>query len=99
MARRFASPGDFELVGLSSDPTPGDPDQIQGIVQRYADISDAAEKALNVLKKDGSISAGRGSAMDKLKEKVGEDLPGKAGRCPRAGRHRRGQGSDVGRAR
>ncbi|MEU6198769.1 putative T7SS-secreted protein [Streptomyces sp. NPDC047061] len=77
MARRHASPEDFQLVGMDSDPTPGDPDLIQGVMKRYRDIGDAAEKALNVLKKDGTISQGRGSAMDQLKEKIGDDLPDK----------------------
>jgi hypothetical protein len=30
-----------------------------------------------VLKKDGSISQGRGSAMDAIKNKIGDDLPDK----------------------
>ncbi|MEU0968973.1 putative T7SS-secreted protein [Streptomyces sp. NPDC005917] len=77
MARRHASPEDFQIVGMDSDPTPGDPDLIQGVMQRYRDIGDAAEKALNVLKKDGTISQGRGSAMDQLKQKIGDDLPEK----------------------
>ncbi|MFB7493272.1 putative T7SS-secreted protein [Streptomyces sp. NPDC056161] len=77
MARRHSSPEDFRLVGMDSDPTPGDPDLIQGVMQRYRDVGDAAEKALNVLKKDGTISQGRGSAMDQLKEKIGDDLPDK----------------------
>ncbi|KUL39519.1 ParB N-terminal domain-containing protein [Actinoplanes awajinensis] len=84
MARQHATPADFDLVGMSSDPAPGDPDQIQGVVQRYADIADAAERALNVLKKDGSIAAGRGSAMDKLREKVGDDLPDKLAKTQRS---------------
>ncbi|MFJ9894319.1 putative T7SS-secreted protein [Streptomyces sp. NPDC091280] len=77
MARRHSRPEDFQLVGMDSDPTPGDPDLIQGVMQRYRDIGDAAEKALNVLKRDGSISQGRGSAMDALKNKIGDDLPAK----------------------
>ncbi|MCX5238386.1 hypothetical protein OG824_24625 [Streptomyces prunicolor] len=77
MARRHSRPEDFQLVGMDSDPTPGDPDLIQGVMKRYRDIGDAAEKALNVLKKDGSISQGRGSAMDALKDKIGDDLPDK----------------------
>ena len=39
MPRQHSSPADFELVGLDRDPTPGDPDLIQGIVQRYRDIA------------------------------------------------------------
>jgi cold shock CspA family protein len=77
MARQHATEADFQLVGLSKDPTPGDPQLIQGVLQRYSDIGDAAEKALNVLKKDGAISAGRGSAMDKLRDAIGTDLPDK----------------------
>lgn len=77
MARQHATEADFQLVGMSRDPTPGDPQLIQGVLQRYSDIGDAAEKALNVLKKDGAISAGRGSAMDKLRDAIGTDLPDK----------------------
>ncbi|MFJ3821900.1 hypothetical protein [Streptomyces nodosus] len=77
MARRHASSEDFQIVGLNADPTPGDPDLIQAVMQRYRDVGDAAEKALNVLKRDGTIAQGRGSAMDKLKEKIGDDLPDK----------------------
>ena len=77
MARRHSRPEDFQLVGMDSDPTPGDPDLIQGVMKRYRDIGDAAEKALNVLKKDGTVSQGRGSAMDALKNKIGDDLPDK----------------------
>ncbi|WP_127504658.1 RNase A-like domain-containing protein [Actinoplanes solisilvae] len=62
---------------MSSDPVPGDPDEIQGVIRRYGDIGDAAEKALNVLKRDGDVARGRGSAMDKLREKIGDDLPDK----------------------
>ncbi|MER7944419.1 hypothetical protein [Streptomyces sp. NPDC094458] len=77
MARRHAAPDDFQIVGMDTDPTPGDPDLIQGVAQRYQDIGDAAERALNVLKKDGTIAQARGAAMDSLKEMVGDDLPDK----------------------
>ncbi|WP_405577750.1 hypothetical protein [Streptomyces sp. NBC_01190] len=77
MARRHASSQDFALVGMGQDPTPGDPDLIRGVLQRYQDIGDAAEKALNIIKKDGTIAQGRGSAMDQLKAKIGDDLPDK----------------------
>lgn len=46
-------------------------------MQRYRDIGDAAEKALNVLKKDGAVWKGKGSAMEQLKAKIGDDLPDK----------------------
>jgi hypothetical protein len=62
---------------MDSDPTPGDPDLIQGIVTRYRDIGDNAERALNLVKKDGGISTGKGAAMDKLIAKIGDDLPDK----------------------
>jgi hypothetical protein len=77
MARQHAALADFELVGMSEDPTPGDPELIQGILQRYSDIGDAAEQALNVLKKDGAVAAGQGSAMHALSQKIGDDLPAK----------------------
>jgi len=41
MARRHSRPEDFQLVGMDSDPTPGDPDLIQGVMKRYRDIGDA----------------------------------------------------------
>ncbi|MCX4461579.1 hypothetical protein OOK58_02690 [Streptomyces sp. NBC_01728] len=77
MARRHSSPEDFQLLGMDSNPAPGDPDLIQGIVTRYRDIGDAAEKALNVVKKDGTITKGKGSAMEALTAKIGDDLPDK----------------------
>ncbi|WP_427924607.1 putative T7SS-secreted protein [Streptomyces sp. cg40] len=77
MARRHASQQDFEVVGMDSDPTPGDPDLMQGLITRYRDVGDAAEKALNVLKRDGDISRGRGEAIDALNKKIGDDLPDK----------------------
>ncbi|MFD4791596.1 putative T7SS-secreted protein, partial [Streptomyces sp. NPDC058459] len=77
MARRHSSPEDFQLLGMDSDPTPGDPELIQGIVKRYRDIGDAAERALSVVRKDGAISRGSGEAMDQLNARIGDDLPDK----------------------
>ncbi|WP_449338907.1 RNase A-like domain-containing protein [Streptomyces chartreusis] len=62
---------------MDNDPTPGDPDLIQGVITRYRDVGEAAEKAFNVLKRDGDISRGRGAAMDALTEVIGDDLPDK----------------------
>ncbi|MEU3795913.1 hypothetical protein [Streptomyces fructofermentans] len=62
---------------MDADPTPGDPDLIQNVARRYRDISDAAEQALNLLKADGAIAKGQGSAMEQLKAKIGDDLPDK----------------------
>ena len=77
MARRHSSPEDFQLLGMDSDPAPGDPDIILKIVQRYQGIGDDAERALNIVKQDGAISEGTGDAMDALRAKVGDDLPDK----------------------
>jgi hypothetical protein len=77
MARRHSGAADFELVGMDTDPVPGDPDLIQAVVKRYRDIGDAAGKALDILKKDGAVSKGRGSAMDQLNTLIGDDLPDK----------------------
>lgn len=77
MPRRHSSAQDFELVGMDRDPTPGDLDLIQGVITRYRDVADAAEKALNILKRDGDISRGRGDTIDALNEKIGDDLPDK----------------------
>jgi hypothetical protein len=75
MARQHARPEDFELVGMSQDPTPGDPDLIEPIRVRYQNIGDAAEQARTTLNKDGSITQGRGAAMESLKKQVGDELP------------------------
>ncbi|MEU8715879.1 hypothetical protein AB0C83_28070, partial [Streptomyces sp. NPDC048663] len=77
MARRHSSPEDFQLLGMDSDPTPGDPAVIQDIAKRYREIGDAAERAFDLMKKDGGLSRGKGAAMDKLTEKIGDDLPEK----------------------
>lgn len=84
MARQFASPADFEIVGMSRDPVPGDLDEIEAVAKRYADIGDAAEKAFNVLRRDGSMAAARGSSMDELREKIGDDLPDKLAKTMRS---------------
>ncbi|MEU1090470.1 hypothetical protein ABZ401_27250, partial [Streptomyces sp. NPDC005892] len=77
MARRHSSPEDFQLLGMDADPTPGNPDRIQEIEKRYRDIGDAAERAQNMVKKDGGIAKGTGSAMSQLTAKIGDDLPDK----------------------
>src|SRR5262249_34945146 len=63
---------------------PGDPDMIQDIVNRYQEVADAAASAEGVLKKDGSISQGRGSAMDALRKQIGDDLPDKLNKTQRS---------------
>ncbi|MGY5033558.1 hypothetical protein ACWC9U_22280, partial [Streptomyces sp. 900116325] len=77
MARRHSSPEDFQLLGMDSDPTPGDAGSIQQIAKRYREIGDAAERAKDLLKKEGAIDRGTGSAMEQLKAKITDDLPDK----------------------
>ncbi|MEV7325874.1 hypothetical protein [Streptomyces sp. NPDC093970] len=80
MARRHSSPEDFRLLGMDSDPAPGDPDIILQIVRRYRSIGDDAERALGIVRQDGAISEGAGHAMDALRAKIGDDLPDKLDR-------------------
>jgi exonuclease VII small subunit len=74
VARRHTS--GFEVIGMSQDPTPGDPDGIRLLATRYAAIGDQAAVAFGILGKGGAVEQGKGEAMDKLREAL-ESLPDK----------------------
>ena len=74
MARRHTS--GFEVIGMSQDPTPGDPDGIRLLATRYAAIGDQAAIAFGILGQGGAVEQGKGEAMDKLREAL-ESLPDK----------------------
>lgn len=74
MARRHTS--GFDIVGMDSDPTPGDIDEMARVRDRYRDVGDQADVALRFLKKGGTVESGRGDAMDALNKQIG-DLPDK----------------------
>ncbi|MCM4083803.1 hypothetical protein [Paractinoplanes hotanensis] len=61
---------------MSTDPTPGDPDQIDQLAREYEEIRDDAQTALRVLGRGGSLSRARGDSMTKLRDML-DSLPGK----------------------
>jgi hypothetical protein len=66
----------FDIVGQSSDPTPGDIDEMGKLEARYREIGDNASTALNLTKKGGDLSQGKGKTMDSLNKAIG-NLPDK----------------------
>ncbi|WP_157876902.1 hypothetical protein, partial [Streptomyces graminilatus] len=74
MARQHDS--GFEVLGMSEDPTPGDPTEIGRLVARYRAIGESAETVARHLGKDGAVEKGTGLAMDALRAKL-RDLPDK----------------------
>jgi len=66
----------FGILGMSGDPTPGDPDQIDRLARDYEEIRDDAQTALRVLGRGGSLSQARGDSMTKLRGML-DSLPGK----------------------
>ncbi|MEU9450815.1 putative T7SS-secreted protein [Streptomyces sp. NPDC048277] len=74
MARRHIT--GWEVLGFTSDPTPGDPEAIRTLARTYQDLGDGAGEAVDLLRGDGAIRQGKGKAMDALREKINKDLPG-----------------------
>lgn len=74
MARRHTS--NFEVLSMAQDPTPGDPDQIRSLADRYRQIGEQAETAARFLKRGGDVEQGRGAAMDALRKQL-KSLPQK----------------------
>ncbi|MFJ8111291.1 hypothetical protein [Streptomyces sp. NPDC096132] len=75
MAPRRHTTG-FEVLGFASDPTPGDPEAIRTLARTYQELGDGAGEAVDLLRGDGAIRQGKGKAMDALKERIKNDLPG-----------------------
>lgn len=74
MPREFTT--GFDVLGLATDPTPGDPDAIRAFAQRHGDVRDDARRAVEVLGTGGEIESGRGEAMDALRRAL-KSLPDK----------------------
>ncbi|MBQ0853906.1 hypothetical protein J8N05_37710 [Streptomyces sp. BH-SS-21] len=81
MARQHVS--GFEVLGMSEDPTPGDPDEIGRLAGRYRDIGEKAEVAARHLSEGGAVEKGTGDAMTALQNKL-QDLPGKMRRTQKS---------------
>ncbi|MER5176954.1 hypothetical protein ABT009_00995 [Streptomyces sp. NPDC002896] len=74
MARRHTT--GWEVLGFTSDPTPGDPEAIRTLAGTYRELGDGAGEAVDLLRDDGAIRRGKGKAMDALKDRINKDLPG-----------------------
>ncbi len=75
MTRRYTS--GFDILGLDTDPTPGDPDIIMSqIVPTYQSIGDDAEAALNALNSN-AVENGVGQTMQALQNLIGTSFPPK----------------------
>ncbi|MEV4548766.1 putative T7SS-secreted protein [Nonomuraea wenchangensis] len=74
MARRHTT--GFDVLGMSDDPTPGDPDEIRRLADHYQGIADEARTAAEILGQGGAVEQGKGEAMDALRDKL-DSLPDK----------------------
>ncbi|MFF4500642.1 putative T7SS-secreted protein [Streptomyces sp. NPDC001401] len=74
MARRHTT--GWEVLGFTSDPTPGDPEAIRTLAKTYQELGDGAGEAVDLLSDGGAIRQGQGKAMDALRERINKDLPG-----------------------
>jgi len=74
MPREFGA--GFEVLGLDTDPTPGDPDAIERFAERHAAVRTDVLRAHAVLGGGGQIEQGRGQAMDALRDAL-KSLPDK----------------------
>ncbi|GAB3814765.1 actin cross-linking domain-containing toxin [Kribbella italica] len=77
-------PGDWDAIGLGSDPTPGDPEKIKGLADGFKKMGGKAREIINAIdavmnKNDDSVFKGktaealRGKVDDKLRNHV-EDV-------------------------
>ncbi|MER5768554.1 hypothetical protein [Streptomyces sp. NPDC001985] len=73
MARRH--PTGWEVLGFAADPTPGDPEAIRVLSTTYRELGDRAGEAFDLLRDDSRIRAGKGRAMDALRDRI-KEVPG-----------------------
>ncbi len=66
----------FDVLGMSEDPTPGDPDEIRRLADRYRQVGRQAETADRILGSGGAVEQGSGKAMDALRKQL-KSLPDK----------------------
>ncbi len=69
---------EWEVLDLSEDPTPGDPEILRKLATEYDAIADDAESTFTFVSRVDSGQTGEGKSMDKLRE-VLDDLPGQIG--------------------
>lgn len=79
----MSRPGDWGVVELSKDPTPGDEWGVKSVARGYQRIADSAEDAGSILtrvKSTGSSGIWIGEAGDAFRTKI-EDLPDHLDKC------------------
>lgn len=64
---------------MSQDPTPGDPEEIRRLADRYRQIGQQAETANKILGSGGAVEQGSGKAIDALRKQL-KSLPDKLGK-------------------
>ncbi|MEV6860634.1 putative T7SS-secreted protein [Streptosporangium subroseum] len=64
---------------MSQDPTPGDPEEIRRLADRYRQIGQQAETANRILGSGGAVEQGSGKAIDALRKQL-KSLPDKLGK-------------------
>ncbi|NUL33910.1 hypothetical protein HRW09_31260, partial [Streptomyces lunaelactis] len=70
---------DWEVLGLTGDPTPGDPEILTKLADEYQKVSDQAESAFDVIRRIRDANSGSGKSMEKLREVIKDDLPKQVG--------------------
>ena len=76
-------PSDWWVLDLGSDPTPGDPVVVAGLVRawdRVADDAQAAERGVRSVAADGAVLSWLGAAGAVFKDAIG-DFPAQLGKC------------------
>ncbi|MFD6986325.1 hypothetical protein ACFWAX_37450 [Streptomyces sp. NPDC059956] len=69
---------DWEILDLSEDPTPGEPEIIERLAGAYQTVSDDAESAFSVISRVQAQELGAGKSMEQLKTTL-EELPNQVG--------------------
>ena len=79
----MSRPLDWWVLDLGSDPTPGDPVVVAGLVRawdRVADDAQAAERGVRSVAADGAVLSWLGAAGAVFKDAIG-DFPAQLGKC------------------
>jgi hypothetical protein len=72
MARRHTA--GFDVVGMTEDPTPGDPEAIRShVVVDYRKVADETDEAVTILG-GTAVEEGTGEAMDALRDAIEDDF-------------------------
>src|SRR5262245_31219240 len=62
---------EWQVLDLSTDPTPGDPDDIERLATRYATLSADAGEARDLLAGNSAIAGGQGETMREFNSRLG----------------------------